>query len=126
DDVSADLDSEQSDCQSGFLSLAGVLLSELKDPLKAFGESSSLSSEYFSSKTDRVQLAALLERVPVDGNNSFTSIGSLSHWRSQCTPCVFHGRTEGCACGVQCSYCHFPHARESAKLRRVFRENKQV
>ncbi|CAE8660936.1 unnamed protein product [Polarella glacialis] len=100
-----------------------------KGVTKAFSStSSSSSSESRSSGAsdastvgDPTELAALWELVPLDDNGNHTSVGSMNHRISECSPCVFHVKRT-CVLGLRCNYCHFPHVIDKARLRRAFRK----
>ncbi|CAE8625775.1 unnamed protein product [Polarella glacialis] len=104
---------------------AGVLLMQSPDGSSSSecGSASSDSSDPStnSSQKDQVELFILLERVPVDANNSFTSIGSIHHPK-QCNPCIFHAMCRACELGVRCSFCHFRHDSVFAKRRMALRK----
>lgn len=86
--------------------------------------------------SDTAELSAQeLASIPRDANNQLTSLGSIPHaegtcnwtlfWAAQlmcqcllpsglCRPCVFvnNPKREGCANGLRCGYCHFPHVKK--------------
>jgi len=66
-------------------------------------------------------------RIPKGMDGILYSCGSQNHPHS-CTPCWFNSRQKGCADGILCSQCHYPHPemRASSKKRKARRKRREV
>jgi len=60
---------------------------------------------------EREGMQALLKQVPKDEHGNLCSVGSIPHATGACKPCVFaHSERKSCQNGVECLFCHLPHA----------------
>ncbi|CAJ1380080.1 unnamed protein product [Effrenium voratum] len=70
---------------------------------------SATSSEFRQAEAQRAELEKLMAQVPTTETGKPMSLGSINH-PSACSPCMFFTKPSGCIRGVQCEFCHFPHA----------------
>jgi len=68
-----------------------------------------------------------IAKIPQGMDGQFYSCGSLHHPHN-CTPCWFHSRKKGCADGVLCGQCHYPHPdmKTTYKKRRAGKKRQEV
>lgn len=60
---------------------------------------------------EKESLEDLMQRIPRSSDGTLMTIGSIPHEDGACKPCVFaHSDRKICQNGVQCLFCHFPHA----------------
>jgi len=67
-----------------------------------------------TQKLLRLYRKGLLQRVPLDEDGRFTSVGAIKHAAGQCRPCLFWFRGS-CGRSVQCSFCHIVHEGQTDK-----------
>jgi len=66
-------------------------------------------------------------QIPQGMDGQLYSCGSRNHPHN-CTPCWFHSRKKGCADGVLCGQCHYPHPeiRTSAKKKNAVKKRQEL
>lgn len=58
--------------------------------------------------------SGLLEQIPRNTNNEWSSIGSIGHSTGTCTPCNYWFKGI-CRHGILCKFCHFYHTGQKSK-----------
>jgi len=89
--------------------------------------SSSLSGEVIFKLGPRLAQQLPLSnvmKIPRGTYGQLVSCGS-SHHPKDCTPCWFFDRRKGCADGVLCTECHFPHPEMASASKRRMSEKKR-
>jgi len=66
-------------------------------------------------------------QIPQGMDGQLYSCGSRNHPHN-CTPCWFHSRKKGCADGVLCGQCHYPHPemRTSGKKKKAVKKRQEL
>jgi len=108
------------DPSSGSLA-RGSSSEELSRQSKISGSSSRQRSASVPAATPPKPLKQGDVTVLLDEQGNPTSVGSATHYEGTCKPCLFLTTHRECRNGLNCTFCHFPHKRQSAGKRGRFR-----
>lgn len=78
---------------------------------------SATSSQLTQKPAVMLELASILDVMPLLGSSEAPSVGSLNHNLGECRPCAFFWKPGSCTNGVDCRHCHL--CDPSAKRRRL-------
>lgn len=103
---------------------SGEVYSGIQNPLQGHIVETVVSARSLVLQTPEQLPPDVLQNIPRDSSGQLTSVGSIAHADSSCSPCAYWFKGV-CAHGVACRHCHLVHDGQKRKRLRPSKQARQ-